>query len=295
MQTSLSRRQSRRMNGGRRRQGPGTARRAAVAIPVFLFGLFAFAGLAGFVGTVAAYNYFARDLTDPRALEDIGFAEESIIYDRTGKIELARFGSTRREVVAFDQIPPVLLDATTAVEDKTFWTNTGFDPAGIAAAGLDALRGDARGASTITQQLVRQRLLEADLVQDPERRYERKIKEIIQSIRLTQAFPGEDGKQRVITAYLNQNFYGSNYYGVLAAAKGYFGVESLEELTLAQAAILAGIPQSPSTYDLYRNAVEQEDGELVVPEDAAIVQRRNHILDLMSQDRTPMSGDQYSA
>ena len=121
--------------------------------------------------------------------------------------------------MTFDEIPKVLLDATTAIEDKTFWENAGFDPVGIVAAALDSLRGDSRGASTITQQLVRARLLDPALVQDPHRTVERKLKEIIQSIRLTQAFPGETGKQKIITAYLNQNYYGNQAYGVKAAVR----------------------------------------------------------------------------
>ena len=83
-----------------------------------------------------------------------------------------------------------------------------------------ALRGNSRGASTITQQLVRQRLLDPALVQDPHRTFERKIKEIIQSIRLTEAYPGEAGKQQIIADYLNQNYYGNQAYGVKAAAQG---------------------------------------------------------------------------
>ena len=83
-----------------------------------------------------------------------------MIYDRTGKIELARIGQTRRDVVTFEEIPPIVIDAQTAVEDKTFWENTGFDPLAIISAGFDSLRGRSRGASTITQQLVRQRLLD---------------------------------------------------------------------------------------------------------------------------------------
>ena len=82
--------------------------------------------------------------------------------DRAGPLRTAR-----REVVTFDEIPKVLLDATTAVEDKTFWDNAGFDPVAIAAAGLSSIRGDSRGASTITQQIVRARLLDPALVQDP--------------------------------------------------------------------------------------------------------------------------------
>jgi membrane peptidoglycan carboxypeptidase len=297
MQTSLQRRNARRRRNGRRRSG-GVARTAAVALPLFLFATFlAVAGVA-FVGAVSAYAYYSHDLPEPTALEDIAFNQQSIIYDRTGKIELARFGDERREVVTFDEISPALLDALTAVEDKTFWTNSGFDPVALGAAALDTLRGDGRGASTLTQQLVRQRLLDPALVQDPERTVERKIKEIIQSIRVTQAYPGLDGKRRIITAYYNQNFFGNNNYGIRAAAKDYFGVADLNDLTLAQAAILAAIPQSPSNYDLMRNAEEQEDGSLVVPPSTKIVQRRNSVLDLMEQGRTPISterGIRYSA
>ena len=79
------------------------------------------------------------------------------------------------------------IDATTAVEDKNFWTNAGFDPLGIVSAAVDTLTGDTRGASTITQQLVRQRLLDPALVADPSKKVERKIKEIIQSVRVTEA------------------------------------------------------------------------------------------------------------
>ena len=104
-----------------------------------------------------------------------------------------------------------------------------------------------------------------ELVQDPERTIERKLKEIIQSIRVTQDFPGEEGKQTIITAYLNQNYYGNQSYGVKAAVESYFGIP-LEEITPAQAAIIAGLPKSPSNYDLVRNAVERCTSE--VAEDA---------------------------
>jgi peptidoglycan glycosyltransferase len=253
-------------------------------------------GLIGAVAVIGYYQSLSRDLLDPREFETITFQEETVVYDRTGSIELARFGEERRDVATFDEIPPILLDATTAIEDKTFWENTGFDPLAIIASGIDAVRGNPRGASTITQQLVRQRLLPSDLVQDSDRTPERKLKEIIQSIRLTNAFPGEEGKQRVITAYLNQNFYGNDSYGVKAAARRYFGVEDLHDLTIAQAAILAALPQSPSSYDLVKNAVVASDGSLVVAPDSDILLRRNRILDLMAVgDRTPISGDTYDA
>ena len=276
----------------------------AVILFVFLAGL----GIIGAISVVGAYTFLAADLPDPELLTQYQLPEETILYDRTGETELARFGEYKREVVTYDEIPPILLDATTAIEDKTFWENAGFDPVGIAAAALDSLRGDSRGASTITQQLVRARLLDPELVQDPDRTIERKLKEIIQSIRVTQAFPGQEGKQEIITAYLNQNYYGNQSYGVKAAVRGYFG-KDLADVTPAEAAIIAALPKSPSNYDLVRNAVEQcqvqpADGEecpagerrLVVPGDTKIVIRRDTVLDLMAAgDRTPISGDAFPA
>ena len=283
---------------------PSTAGIIAIVVWV-LFALVAFLIAAA---SVAAFGRLTDNLKDPGAFDDIALQEESVIYDRTGKIELARFGAARREVVAFADIPPIVIDAQTAIEDKTFWSNSGFDPLAIVSAGIDSLRGRSRGASTITQQIVRQRLLEDSLVQDPKRTLERKLKEIIQSIRLTEEFPGIEGKRDIITAYLNQNYYGNQSYGVVAAAKSYFG-KPLSELTVAEAAILAALPKSPSNYDLVLNAVEEcsvpvAEGDdcpatattqLVVPEDTDIVQRRNQILDLLAEgDRTPLSGNQYT-
>ncbi|CAN5188257.1 hypothetical protein BH24CHL7_BH24CHL7_06480 [soil metagenome] len=300
MQTSPAPRQARGLNGGRRR-GSRLGRTLAVALPLFLFTSMALVAFLGFVAVVGVFAVYSQGLSDPRDLEKIEFIQESIVYDRTGEVELARFSAgERRETVSFEQIPPILIDATTAVEDKSFWTNTGFDPVGIMSAAIDTLRGAERGASTITQQLVRQRLLDPDLVRDPDRLYERKLKEIIQSVRVTEAYPGDEGKRTIIGAYLNQNYYGNNSYGVMTAARNYFGVEDLHDLTLAQAAILAALPQSPSNYDLLRNAVEAPDGSLYVPLDPVnvrIVERRNYILDLLATDptRRVLTRDQYTA
>ncbi len=280
----------------RRGRGPSRSpRRQSTAgyVASILFLLVTGLGAIGAVAVVGVYASSTTGLTDPSELERIEFQEETVVYDRTGETEIARFGELRREVVTFAEIPASLIDATTAIEDKSFWTNPGFDPAAIVSSGIDAIRGNARGGSTITQQLVRQRLLDAELVQSRERTFERKLKEIVQSIRLTNAFPGEEGKQRIITAYLNQNFYGNNSYGVKAAARNYFD-KSLDELTLAEAAIIAALPQSPSNYDLVRNAVIQADGSLVVPPTTEIVQRRNRVLELMADGRTPLSGDAFS-
>ncbi|MBF8290458.1 MAG: Penicillin-binding protein, partial [Chloroflexi bacterium] len=305
MQIRLARRQRHRRKGAARRgSGGGPARRIALAIPILLFLSFLALGSVAFVGTVSAYAFYSRDLPDPKkAFDDLGFDQPSIIYDRTGTVELARLGERKRELVTFEQIPPELLDATTAVEDKDFWSNPGFDLGGFLSATVDTIQGRPRGGSTITQQLVRARLLPEAAFSGST--YERKIREIIQSIRLTQAFPGQVGKEQIITAYLNQNFYGNQSYGVQAAAKGYFDKE-LSELTLSEVAILAAIPQSPTEFDLVKNAVrectvEVVDGidcpaanvSLVVPPDSAVVMRRNKVLDLM-ETRSVLSGPDHT-
>ena len=116
--------------------------------------------LVGLGAVVAAYSYYSQGLPDPLPqLNNITFSQETVVYDRTGTIELARFGAIKRTVTPYDQLPPVLIDATTSTEDKTFWQNAGFDPIGILSAAVDTVTGNARGASPITQQLVRGRLL----------------------------------------------------------------------------------------------------------------------------------------
>ena len=265
---------------------------------LLVFGGLALLGVLGFVTVVGGAVVYSRGLPDPTVLEEIVFPEDSVIYARDGKTVLARIssGGERRRVIAWQDVPPVVADTVTAVEDKTFWANTGIDPLGIASAALDTLTGDARGGSTITQQLVRQKLLPEDVMQASTRLGERKIKELIQSVRVTDAYRGREGKEAILTAYLNQNFYGNNSYGVQAAAKSYFGIADLDDLSIAQAATLAAIPQAPSTYDLVRNAVETEDGRLVVPADSAIVARRNMILDLLANDptRRELTGSTFS-
>ena len=281
MQTSLARRERRRRSGNRaRRPRGGAVRQIAVILPMFLLAAFMVMGAVAFVGAVDVYTTYSKDLGDPKELlQNLNFDQQTTLYDRTGTIVLATFGSEDRRVLAFNEIPPVVLDATTSAEDKTFWTNAGFDPRAFLSAIADTIAGNARGASTITQQLVRQRLLPPTTST-----VDRKIKEIIQSVRLTQEFPGEPGKEAIITDYLNQNFYGNQSYGIAAAARGYFGVTDLSQLTPAQAAILAALLQSPSAYDLVANAVPQADGTLLVPATTDIVQRRNWVLEQMRQN-----------
>jgi penicillin-binding protein 1A len=289
---------------------PRTTPSAAGWLALVVFAALTLLAIAGAIGVVASFSRMTQDLPPVSQFNQVPLQQQSVVLDRTGKIELARIGGQRREVVTFDQIPAIAIDAQTAVEDKTFWDNAGFDPLAIISAGIDGLRGNSRGASTITQQLVRQQLLDPALVADPNRTFERKIKEIIQSIRLTEANPGVAGKQEIIAAYLNQNYYGNQAYGIKAAAKAYFGLDDLMQMTPAQAAILAGLVKSPSSYDLVKNAVPgcsdpavtgdkpcpPDKQTLIVPPTAPIVQRRNQILELLAEGgRTPVSGNRYTA
>ena len=138
MQTTLARRQRRRKALQRQPQGhAGTTfgQILLVVLVVFVLTSGLIAG-AGALVAVSAYNKYAAGLPDPKAaLTNIDFEQQTIIYDRTGKIELARLGDLKRELVTFDQLPGEIIDATTAIEDKDFWSNPGFDPIGIVSAG----------------------------------------------------------------------------------------------------------------------------------------------------------------
>jgi membrane peptidoglycan carboxypeptidase len=258
--------------------------RTPVGQIVLVAGILAIAALAaaGAVAALAAVgvvNAMAQGLPDPSSLQHLTFNQPTIIYDRTGTVELARFQQEDRQVVTFDAVPKLVLDSITTAEDRSFWQNDGFDPAAIAAAVVQNATGSGpgdRGASTITQQLVRARLLPPTVTDGD--RYVRKILEIVQSARLTQAYPGDQGKEQIITAYLNEVYFGHEAYGIAAAAQIYFGVEDLSKLTPAQAALLAGLVKAPSEYDPYLYAVPDADGNLVVPQDAPPVVRRDWVL-----------------
>jgi membrane peptidoglycan carboxypeptidase len=243
------------------------------------------AGAAGLTAT-AAVAVLSNDLPDPNALGAMTFAQPTKVFDRSGEVQLATFQREKRRVIAYEDVPRLVLDATTTAEDRTFWDNIGFDPAAIVAAIAENASGDSeRGASTITQQLVRARLLPDSVTAIGADRYLRKAKELIQATRLTDAYPGEEGKEQIVTAYLNEIFYGHDAYGIAAAAEIYFGVTDLDLLTPAQAALLAGLPKSPSTLDPYDYALPDAEGRLVVPTTSPPVTRRDWILRNLSTSR----------
>ena len=270
----------------RRRQHPSRAGRFfVITLAAVILGAGVSGGLLG-LGGMAVVEAMTSDLPDPTELERLTFAQPTVVYDRTGTIELARFQQEGRRVVTYDELPRLVLDTTTTAEDRSFWGNRGFDPAAIVSAIAGNVQGESdRGASTITQQLVRARLLPPEAIAPGADRYVRKTMELIQAARVTRAFPGEEGKERIITAYLNQIYYGHQAYGIAAAAAVYFGVSDLAELTVAQAAQLAALPKAPSDNDLYQYATLDAEGRLVVDPGSPPVIRRNWVLQNLSSSR----------
>jgi len=157
---------------------------------------------------------------------------------------IAEFYSEKRYLVPIDRIPRVVRDAFIAAEDDGFYRHKGIEPVSITRALINNVvaGGRIQGGSTITQQVVKQLLL------TPEKSYERKLKEMILAMRLEKQLP----KDQILELYLNHIYLGSGAYGVAAAAREYFG-KNIEDLGLAEAAVLAGLPQAPSRYSPFRN------------------------------------------
>src|SRR5262245_3534883 len=203
------------MDRGRPRRLP-VVRIALVLVICAVVGAVSMGGVAAMVGA-NVISSLAGGLPDPATLTNLDFAQPTVVYDRTGKVELARFELENRRVVTYADVPKLVLDTTTAAEDRTFWENDGFDLGAIVSAAYqNATGGDGqieRGASTITQQLVRARLLPPDVAQSSDR-YLRKVMELLQASRVTAEFPGESGKEQIIAAYLNQIYYGHQAFGL---------------------------------------------------------------------------------
>ncbi len=218
-----------------RRRSGRRALRALLAIPVLV--------ALGILAIVTVFWWLGRDLPTLGTLATYRPPTVTVVYDVEGRL-LGEIYEKRRYVVPLEQIPGHVQDAFVASEDASFWTHGGVDPMGIVrAVGRNALRfKKAQGASTITQQVARNFLLSS------EKRYSRKIREIILARRIEQAF----SKERILYLYLNQIYLGSGAYGVEAAARTYFD-KHVQDLTLAEAAILAGLPQRPSDYSPMRD------------------------------------------
>ena len=271
--------------------GPHPRRRpGSTALPRIILTFFGLLAVALFVGLVVAYSSFTSGLPPVAQIEDFDLAQGSTVVSSDG-VELATFAVEDRRELDYADIPQVMIDAQVAAEDQTFWTNPCVDFRSIVRAVLQNFQAGqtVSGASTICQQLVRMRLFDADLLADPERQVERKLKEAILALRLDDRYPGDEGKQKLIEMYLNQVYYGNNAYGIWAAARAYFDKDltsddPADQLTVSEAALLAGLVRAPSRLDPSSEAVQQEiDGETgyVVPETAQAIVVRNFVLDQM--------------
>ena len=218
--------------------------------------------VAGFSGVYALGSSWIGDLED-YDVSDAGQLNSSLpsIMLASDGTELARFQVEYRDPVELDQISEYVREGTVATEDERFYEHGGFDLAGIARAVYVNLTGSGKeGASTITQQLVRNTIL-ADEMNDIS--FKRKVREMYLSVKLEEQY----SKDEILLMYLNTINYGSGAYGIEAASQRYFSKHA-SELTLAEAAALIGIPQSPT----YNNPIDHEDNCLA---------RRNLVLDRM--------------
>jgi 1A family penicillin-binding protein len=208
------------------------------------------------------FLYYAKDLPDPNKLLDRNVPESTKIFDRNGGLLYEIHGEYKRTLVALDQISPDLKNATISVEDKDFYNHGGISYSGIARAILvDVLTGKkSQGGSTITQQFVKKSILTDD------KSWDRKIREIILAVAIDSRF----SKDQILKLYLNEIPYGRNAYGIEAASLSYFN-KSAEDLSLAESAYLAAMPQAPTYYNPFG------------PNRQALDNRKNTILSLMKQ------------
>lgn len=171
-------------------------------------------------------------------------SEDSVVYDKFGQPVATLHGVVNRVNVPLDQISPNLQNALIATEDHNFYHNPGFDITSIIRAAIvDAIhRAPVQGASTITEQLAK------DLYLNNRKTLQRKIQEFLIGLELARTY----SKQQILDMYLNEVYFGDGATGIYAAAKAYFN-ETPDQLTIGQAALLAGLPQAPSLYDPYVN------------------------------------------
>ena len=193
--------------------------------------------------TLVGYYFFAYDY-DISSLVEYKPSTSSRIYDKNGEKIANVFYEKHRFYTPFSEIPPRAIEALVAIEDTTFFEHPGINIDAIFRAAIKVIKAGSavQGASTITQQLVKNKLLTR------EKKLSRKIKEAIFAIKLENALT----KEQILERYLNEIYFGHGYYGIKTAADGYFHKE-LNDLTLKEMAILVGLPKAPSTYAPTKN------------------------------------------
>lgn len=224
-----------------RRQRRTTGRRGAFATTFLVLALLTALGTGLLLFGAARYM---GDLPTLDAIKARQIGANSSVYDGAGASLGVLAAEENRQPVASDAIAPRLKEATVAIEDRRFYDHSGVDARGIVRAALRNVAAGrvVQGGSTLTQQLISQIYI------TKERTLDRKLREALLAMQLEQRFT----KDEILTAYLNTVFYGNNAYGVEAAAQTYFA-KPATELTLAESALLAGLPQLPSYYDPYAN------------------------------------------
>ncbi|GHE22302.1 penicillin-binding protein 1A [Halomonas urumqiensis] len=196
------------------------------------------------LGVAGAALYFAPGLPDVRQLQDFELHTPLRIFTRDGKL-IGEYGDERRMPVDFDEIPDPMLQALLSAEDAAFFDHRGVDPRGLARAALELASsgGDIQsGGSTITMQVARNYLLTLD------RTFTRKIREILLALEMEQIL----SKEEILELYVNKIFLGNRAYGIAAAAEIYYS-RPLDELTLAETAMIAGLPKAPSSFNPLAN------------------------------------------
>ncbi|MBI2376392.1 MAG: PBP1A family penicillin-binding protein [Deltaproteobacteria bacterium] len=225
--------------------------------------LAALAGLsvAGVLLVIAAFYVIGRDLPQIRTLADYRPKQATVVYGKDDRV-VARFATERRTVVPYERMPKVLIDAVVSAEDAEFFKHGGLDYLGITRCMVRNLiaRRVVCGGSTITQQTVKTFLLSSS------REMGRKLREGVLAKRLEDALT----KEQILYLYLNQIYFGHGAYGVEEASRVFFG-KGVERLTVEEAALLAGLPQSPSRLDPFKN-----------PERAK--KRREYVLEQMTRN-----------
>lgn len=215
-----------------------------------------------FYPTYQDYQKMAVSVVKDSNLETFRLQETSFIYDVNGDVIAKLNGDEDSSYLTYDQIPEAAILAFIAIEDRTFWENSGIDVKGIFRVGINFLKTKGEqmhGASTITQQLARNRFLTREVS------LERKGKEMLIALELTKKY----SKKQIMEFYVNDINFANTYYGLQAAARGYFGKDA-SELSLSQITYLCAIPNSPTYYNPYKN-----------PDHA--IQRRNKILSDMKE------------
>ncbi len=214
------------------------------------------------IGSILTYFYILKDLPSPTRLNNpTNIPESSQIFDRNGTLLYTVYSDKNRTQVPLKEIPKFVQLATIATEDKDFYNHGAIDIRGITRALIANVSGKPiQGGSTLTQQLIKSSLL------TPERTVQRKIKEVVLAFATEVIY----SKPQILEMYLNQIPYGGTAYGIEAGAKTYFGKKA-SDLTLAEAALLAGLPQSPTLYSPFGTHPEYAK------------QRQEHVLSKMRE------------